>query len=984
MSLTRVEPHTSKKTGGVILDLYGLNFGSQAKKEILQEEMLLTAEAKINKGQHVSFHENNIGEAFDIEIEFGLLPKSLPLVDNARLIGIKVHNLYTMSNSVEAYITYNRNKGYILVIETWENGEIKKIEERNTDVVSVETIGLRGCGKYIHGFVKTKGKRLYFGKSSEVFCDAYALSAYCLTPKTGVARELEVLLKKVVYTPSVSFVGTPTEILSWEDRKIRVKTLPGEIDFGDITVALEDQSVVKLIDYGRYVKGSGISSVRKAFDCIQAVYAEHVSPPRNKLFSEREGFSWGEDYFLSESQKNNNLSVPSLWDPVTGNIPRKFFQSGIGEKKDLQYLGIEKSTTEGEEKWFAKIEHGTYFVSNVPYYLFSGESIIEYIGEEKTEDGRSMFPLIYRPKIGIPIVASSLGQDLSTGRLIERKRLQKRGKFTGKIINGAELDSSESGNIDRTKEEFVIRYNSNNELSNWRIPVEGTLAGRYVFNLPKKPLREFKMRFSRTDIFQKEKTIARKYGEAGYDSFLYGEGVVDFGDYAVDYKRNQVEVILERPYSDLGLLSYTYDYPAVVEFNADYTVDRGTTIIDPEFEDLKNLDNMGESNGEPAQKFTLHDFPIIDKSSYAVVDTTNFKLFLYDEYDNSFDTEWKRVSTFEDKGPNDKVYTATPSNGIVAFGDGTRGEIPGKYKRVLSAYKPTLKVQYEPESSNDYWLGKTVDLNLTKQNLNSGFLYLSRKILIPSRIDLEFASSNISAFETTEINSTVYTEDGEVVPGFTVHFEIVEGGGQFQEEELVSNPNGDVNTIFTPSGRLEDIGIKVDSFMPGLEVSEHGKIETLAYGEKNGIPYMSLRANEVIQGDLSDIYLFKILDDGDDFLPYNNITREGGRMVLYHNDGMPVRGDFIAGSVIGFDNQLPQPYDVDSANYDPQLRGFYVIGKKTIQARAYVDVDESRIYSDIVTVTVEYSPLQKGAWRLPVPPVDYESTQINTATYISI
>jgi hypothetical protein len=119
-------------------------------------------------------------------------------------------------------------------------------------------------------------------------------------------------------------------------------------------------------------------------------------------------------------------------------------------------------------------------------------------------------------------------------------------------------------------------------------------------------------------------------------------------------------------------------------------------------------------------------------------------------------------------------------------------------------------------------------------------------------------------------------------------------------------------------------------------------------------------------------------------LPYNNITRRGGRLVLLHDGVAPIRGTFLAGSIIGFNGQLPQPFDMNAPNYEPDLRGFYIVGKKTIQARAYVDLEEIRVYSDIVSITVEYSPLQKGVWTLPTPPVEYDSSQINTATYINI
>jgi hypothetical protein len=374
----------------------------------------------------------------------------------------------------------------------------------------------------------------------------------------------------------------------------------------------------------------------------------------------------------------------------------------------------------------------------------------------------------------------------------------------------------------------------------------------------------------------------------------------------------------------------------------------------------------------------------VDYTTQTHLDTANFKLFIYDEFDNSFDKEWRRVSSFEDYDSDDKVYMVNSASGFIIFGDGVNGKVPAKYLKVLAAYKPTLKIQYEPESSKNTWSGKTTDLNLTKQSINSGFLFLSRKNLVPSQIVLEFASPHINAFETVDLNATVLTQEGDVVPSARLNFEILAGGGLLRDDFLLTNPNGEANTIYTPSTRLEDIGIRVDCFEPSTDSEIPGTARANAYGDKVGIPYMSLRSLEQVQGNLAEMYVFKILDDGDQFLPYNNQTREGGRLVLLYDGTGPRRGSYLAGTVMGFDEQLPQPFSPDSPNYEPNLRGFYIVGKKTIQARAFIDLEEVRVYSDIVKMTVEYSPLQKGTWRLPVPPVDFEATQINTATYISI
>jgi hypothetical protein len=237
------------------------------------------------------------------------------------------------------------------------------------------------------------------------------------------------------------------------------------------------------------------------------------------------------------------------------------------------------------------------------------------------------------------------------------------------------------------------------------------------------------------------------------------------------------------------------------------------------------------------------------------------------------------------------------------------------------------------------------------------------------------------------ISAIVSTQDGEVIPGIKVSFEMLSGGGKFSDRDLITNSNGYVSTIYSASSRLEDMSIRVDLFEPGNSASSKGTPITKAYGTQDGIYYRSLKTNEPIIGDLEEIAIFKILDDGDNFLPYNNKTREGGRLVLLYNatsEATPVRAEYLAGSLIGFANQLPQPFDPYGSNYEPNLRGFYIVAKKRIQARALIEFDNNIVYSNIVELITEYSSSQKGKWTLPTPPLEYESSQINTATYIDI
>lgn len=1005
MAIFNIEPKTSKVTGGVRIDITGNNFlqesidfkpmaedviNTSTTQSILENKTLgLSLQVPEILNQRASFRITEVfPEAFKIKIQYEPVAQSFPVTNNTILVGLELQDISNPAKKIRYYVTYNQSYGYQIVLEEKLGTTVLYRKQDFINPSAINEIGLDVCGKYVHGLIKAGSDDLYLLRSNPVSITNYNLEIFSETPSSGVPMNSEIVIKNIKTFSSVSYIGYPTEIISFTDTKIRVKTLEGEISLGDLIVAQANLTFQKKVNEIRYVLGNGIGNVKKQFDTIQAIYSEYVTPSREELFKNQEGFRWDENYILSEDSKNKELAVPSLWDPTTGNIPKNFFQSGVGAFNALVVNGIEKFTAEDVEKWYPKINHGTYFIQNIPYYLFSDQSVIEYLDEFKTADGRSIHNLLFRPKIGIPVSIYSLTEDKETKVTTQKKRLTKKGSFTGKVVNGTELDTLNPANIDTSKEEFIVKINNNNEIKNWIIPIPAVPAlGLYKFILPKIPLKEFNIVFSRADIFKQQKTKASKYGEAEYSTFLYGEGIENFGDYTINYQTGEVEVSLEYLYKDFGVVSFVYDYPAVIEFNKDFTLDKGSQLTDPGFSDLNTLDYIGTSSGRPFQEFRLSDFPIVDRSTHEKIDNENFKIFIYDEYDNFFDTEWKRVVDVKDSAPNDKVYQLDYASGLLKFGNNLTGKIPGKYLRILAGYKPTMQIQFEPESSNNYWIAKTTDLNLTKQNLSSGFLYLNRKRLVPSQIVAEFASKFINVFETTEISSTVYTQDGEIIPGVKVSFELVNGGGKFRDQELISNPNGYVSTIYTPSSRLEDMGLRVDLFKPSLDKEAPGIAITSAYGSKNGIQYVSLKSNEPIQGDLNEIVVFKILDDGDDFLPYNNITRKGGRLVLLYKSlptPAPIRGEYLAGSIIGFADRLPQPFDPYAPNYEPNLRGFYVVAKKTIQARAFIDFEDARVYSNIVNLTTEYSSIQKGTWTLPTPPLSYESSQINTATYIDI
>ena len=1012
MSILSIEPQTSRISGGVFFDLFGTNFLATAYDVDFSSAMYSGQSygggtvTDVSDGSEF-FIPNTVNaaarvrltkifsEAFDLEIEIEKMTKSFPAIDKARLFEFEVQNRNNLAQVIRCGLEYLDQSGHSAIIEFWNGSTLVSREEIRINPNEIKCLRIVMAGRYAHCYTEMlNGSSIHVGKTAEIEFLSSNILVGLKAPTNGYSREFNLKLKKARLRTMVSLAGYPAEVITVENDYIYGKTAPADITIGDVVVSRSDGVTFILDNAFRYVVGAGVARLIKSFDTVQAVYGEATDPVREELFTRAKGLTWDKDYFLDDSSRNNNLFVPSLWDPTTGNVPKSFFQSGIGMGEALRFQKIKKYISEGAESWYAHLQHGTYFINNLPYYLFSDQSVVTYLGEEKTDDGRSIVKLDYLPKKGVPIVASSLTEDLATKRIVDRFRLTKKGRFTGIVQNGVELDAqSDPLLIDQTQTEFIVKYNSNNSILNWQIPIGaledlGNGLFLYIIDLPETPIENFPIRFSRKDIFFEEKIIASRYNTGEYDSFRYGEGIQDAGEYAIDYQNSQVQVITDREYFDFGTLSFEYDYPAILEFNNDYINDRGSWITNPMYQDLRTLDDVGYLNGELGQTFRLSAFPIVDESTSIALDTDNFKLFIYNEYDNSFDTEWTRVKNLDKYGPTDKVYELSPEDGVIKFGNNINGMLPQKHLKVLAGYRETLKIQYEPDSSNDEWIAKTLDLNLGKSSLNAGFLYLSRKKLIPAILQIEFGNKDILSYEQTDLKASVFTQERDVVPNVEVKFEVIAGGGSILDQTMTTDPNGEAQTIFTPSSRIEDMGIKVDLFDAGIDSETPGAQIPNAYQSDAGVDYRVINSLEPVDGKLDDMYLFKILDDDDPFLPYNNQTRKGGRFVALYQDTLNgrelVRPVYIAGNALGFDVQLPQPYNQFDANYEADLRGFFIVGKKTIAVRAYVDVDDIRIYSDIITLRVQYSDLQKGEWTLPIPPIEYRSSQIDTATYIDL
>jgi hypothetical protein len=1009
--ITSVNPRTSVKIGGIPVDIEGSNFlktdRSQGFDEPAFYTLLQTAGGSVSApsangvtlsidgtlGSKAGVLLDNIFDlAFETAVTFERTLTTLVAVDGAKIFALRAYDDTNSQTNFYLGVEYSDALGYYIKTEARVLNNLVYSDTRAIGPYDIAGLKIQRSEGRMTGYVQVGTNWIEVSDYLGFSHSTSRIEAFIENSTTPVTGGFDVVVKEYQEFLTASASNAPMDIVSVSDTLIEAVTKENIVGTGNLYIGFQDGSIAQSpIDF-IYTEDETVKQISNNFDMALAVYNFYVNPTKSELFTDAGGFKWDEDEFIAETKKNDNLYVPTLWDPTLANIPSGYFQSGYGFDDDTELIDIIRLRRESEENWHARLNHGTYFIKNVPYYLYSEQSSSLQLGDDKTEDGRSKQNLYFLPKYGVPVSASTLQFDVRTGNIIRKNRFIKVASFTGKAVNGVELDTANPVNIDTSLLEFKVNYNSNNMVNNFRIPVDSASAGIYSFQLPKVPLFEYPVIFNRPDIFQNRKFTARKYNDADaiYNQFPYGTGPEGPGDYTVNYVTGEVQVWLDQDYVDLGYVTFTFDYPAVVEFNNDYVVDMGSSITDPEPSDLSELDELGISDLSANQEFIVDEFPIFDLTDNVFLDRTNFRLFVYDPSSLVFDLEWTRVRDFSGYGPNDKVYILNSDRGSISFGDGINGAIPPKYHRILAGYKISARIEYEPMTSVDYWTGKSVDLNLSRNNLSSGFLYLSRKDLVPDSIVLDFKETEITALEFTALTARVFDIDGEPIPNINIDFTVLEGAGSTEDVTLTSDSNGSATTTFLPSGNIEDIGMFINPFEPG-SVDTKGSYIPDTYSDNNGVPNSKIIADVEIEDDPDDVYLFKIYDrETEAFTPYDNLARSGGLYQVYYkyNSGSGqnelIRPTSITGRVLVFEESLPQSHDPLGPNYEPDLRGFVVIGRKTIRAQARVRFKNLIIDSEIASLKVTYSPIQKGEWTLPILPTTFTSSEIDRATYITI
>lgn len=166
--------------------------------------------------------------------------------------------------------------------------------------------------------------------------------------------------------------------------------------------------------------------------------------------------------------------------------------------------------------------------------------------------------------------------------------------------------------------------------------------------------------------------------------------------------------------------------------------------------------------------------------------------------------------------------------GILRFGTDEAGGVPPVGYTIHASYNKTMAVEYEPEYSRDYLLGKdTSNTNPINKFTADGFIFLKSKSQDIESLILSAELPEISEnyFGPTYIGNsfsrivgTVLDTEGLPVEGQRVRFEILSGFPtvNFSGDSIafgISNSDGEAKTILTPPRTITDVGGVTDTVL---------------------------------------------------------------------------------------------------------------------------------------------------------------------------
>ncbi len=288
----------------------------------------------------------------------------------------------------------------------------------------------------------------------------------------------------------------------------------------------------------------------------------YTSVPHPGTGNTIKGWLWDKRTWPTDIEIKATDFAPAIFDPSTNFVPEEAFQSGIGDNEDLKILAVTEEQASNIKYWTPRINHGHFYMHDEEWYLYSDDAVRMLMDATVTSGVLQYKDLEFKPKPGVPISVRRYKWNYSKNRyeidLDFRKRLQ----FTGIVTDSEEADTvDENGqyqldNIDRSKPEFVVEYDSDpirvvlNYNYEEEIGVSGTLSSLEFLGISDGDTNEYHLPYAPVSpsglvqlITWDERTSTEyswsriettaNFTEGPYTEFKLDDhlGIITFGDY---------------------------------------------------------------------------------------------------------------------------------------------------------------------------------------------------------------------------------------------------------------------------------------------------------------------------------------------------------------------------------------------------------------------------------------------------------------------
>lgn len=245
----------------------------------------------------------------------------------------------------------------------------------------------------------------------------------------------------------------------------------------------------------------------------------------------------------------------------------------------------------------------------------------------------------------------------------------------------------------------------------------------------------------RRDSVTKNIKYKKEYNQVSSFSGLYVDGeeletVTSAGKIIWDnVDVNRKEFIIDKTINNTTRLFFSQDYSETVGFDVN------------NIQDLEVCEKIGYSTGDSFYPYKIGDLNISSQSYalnyFPVLSDDSFHLYVsngstYEEW-TRVDTWWEMVSS-----TSSNFYWVDKDLGYVHFASQNGNYLPPANSSIYASYSLTLRIEYEPEYSEETTTSILADVNPVTQNINQGFVCLTHEDLTPASITLSINKPHIT------------------------------------------------------------------------------------------------------------------------------------------------------------------------------------------------------------------------------------------------